>query len=134
MWGVESLEELAKMNLGWDAEIDGCDEQGEYRITTINPQGKWDSFVFIEQQYSESLSPVQYPLVENLPDIIPYALVTPNGQWLEAGDKIGIQAFIREQLNPEIPIFEEEIAWDTTVREILDQYSDHLAIVLNCHR
>lgn len=133
-WEVEDLEELAKLQLDWDDEIDGCDKQGEYRITTINPKGKWDSFVFIEQEHLEDLSSVQYPcVVENLPDIIPYALVTPDGRWLEAGDEIGMQAFIREALNRELPISEAEITWDLTVREIFSQYSDHLAVALDCH-
>ncbi|BAU11812.1 hypothetical protein LEP3755_23150 [Leptolyngbya sp. NIES-3755] len=134
MWEVDNLKELAKLKLDWDDEIDGCDERGEYRITTINPKGKWDSFILIEQEHLEGFPSVQYPcVVENLPDIIPYALVTPDGRWIEAGDEIGMQAFIRERLNQEIPISEDEIAWDLTVREVFKQYSDHLAVALNCH-
>ncbi|HCF29206.1 MAG TPA: hypothetical protein DEV81_18840 [Cyanobacteria bacterium UBA11049] len=87
-WEIPSndLKSLAKMelgeHLGWfEDEADGIDEKGSYKMTTINPLSKWNYYPFIEMEPIESGTPVAYPCrVANLPEVVPYALVTPAGE------------------------------------------------------
>lgn len=135
----DDLESLAKFNLDWDDnEVAGIDEYGSYRMTTINPQGKWDCYTFIEAEPNELGTPILYPCpVAELPVVVPYALVTPDGQWHEAGEEVGVKAFTKIYL-PEIYLpdnghISEEANWDLKVQEIIAQYPDSLAVGLNCH-
>lgn len=129
------LEAIAKINLDWHEEdIVGFDEHGYYRMTTVNPQGKWDWYSIIETEYIDSDVLIKYPCrVINLPNLVPYALVTPDGHWYEAGEQVGIQAFKRFRLHQNLPITEEEINWDLQVKKILACYPNYFAVALNCH-
>ncbi|MBD2370602.1 MULTISPECIES: hypothetical protein [Leptolyngbya] len=136
-WEVphDDIETLAKLNLDWyDDEVTGVDENGFYRMTTINPLGKWDSYESIEAEPGEDTPAISYPcLVLTLPPVIPYAIVTPDGKWYEAGSEVGIQTLKRSLLNANDSETPEEAAWGLTVREILARYSDHIVTALNCH-
>lgn len=131
----DDLESLAKMNLDWYEEgIVGVDEYGSYRMTTINPQAKWDWHNFIEAECRESEAPIKYPcLVGNLSEVIPYAIVTPDGQWHEISKQASVEVLKRIYLHSDAPISEEELNWDLKVQNILACYSDYLAVGLNCH-
>ncbi len=133
--GEKVIEILAKINLYWDEEdVASVDEYGEYQITTYNPQSKWDWYRFIEAEPREAEPPINYPCkVKDLPDIVPYALITPDGKWYELGFDLGIQAFMRNHLNSNTNITEGEINWKLKVKEIIDCYSDFIAVGLNCH-
>ncbi|NJN10331.1 MAG: hypothetical protein HC815_21010 [Richelia sp. RM1_1_1] len=113
--GENLIEDLAKINLDWyEEDIAGIDEHGAYQITTINPQGKWDWYIFIKAEPRELESPISYPCrVADLPKIVPYALITPDGKWYEANG--------------------QEIDWDLKVQEILAFYPNCLAVGLLCH-
>jgi hypothetical protein len=136
-WEVPSknLEEIAKLRLDWDEdEVIGTDEHGSYRLSTINPDGKWDSYTHLDGELTESGQIIRYPCrVRNLPKIVPYAIITPAGEWHEVGKDAGIQAFARTHLNYDIPVSDEEITWDFQVQEIFAKYQDYLAVGLNCH-
>jgi hypothetical protein len=136
-WEIPSdkLEELAKLNLDWyEDEVAGVDEYGFYRMTTINPQGKWDWYRFIETEPRKSATPIRYPCrVADLPKVVPYALVSPEGQWHELGPELGLEAFKRTYLHSNAQISEEEANWDLKVQAILNRYPDYLAVGLNCH-
>lgn len=129
------IENLAKINLDWyEEDVAGTDQNGEYQITTYNPQSKWDWYSFIEAEPREAEPPISYPCkIADLPDIIPYAVITPDGKWHELGFDFGIQAFMRNHLNSNTNITEEEINWDVKVKKILNFYSDFIAVGLNCH-
>lgn len=131
----DNLEEIAKLNLDWDEdESTGIDEYGFYRMTTINPQGKWDWYSFIETESKESAKPVRYPCrIVELPEVVPYAIVTPDGQWHEMGGEVGVQAFIRMYLNSDVNTSEEEVNWNLKVQETLACYPDCFVVALNCH-
>jgi hypothetical protein len=135
-WEVaqDDLEALAKYELDWfEDEIAGVDEKGAYRLTTLNPLGKWDSYRFIQEEFRESAPPLPYPCrVSDLPPVVPYALITPDGQWHEIGMDTGIKAFARGLRGESVPST-EETEWDLEVERILKQYPNHLAIALNCH-
>ena len=128
--GEKIIEDLAKINLDWNEEdVAGIDEYCEYQITTYNPQSKWDCYSFIETEEF-----ISYPcLVKDLPEVIPYALITPDGKWYELGFDLGIQAFMRNHSIKDTSISEGEINWDLKVKGILDYYSDFIAVALNCH-
>jgi hypothetical protein len=136
-WEVPSknLEEIAKLRLDWfEDDVIGTDERGPYRFSTINPCGKWDSYTFLESEMAESGEIIRYPCrVADLPEVIPYAVITPDGLWHEIGKDIGVQTFAKTYLNHNVPISEEEKRWNSEVQEMLIQYSDHIAIGLNCH-
>ncbi|MBN3911473.1 MAG: hypothetical protein HWQ35_34550 [Nostoc sp. NMS1] len=133
--GDNLLENLAKINLDWyEEDIAGSDEQGAYRLTTLNPCSKWDWYDFIEVESIESELPINYPCrVADLPNIVPYALITPDGQWYEAGADLGLQAFKRIYLLNNKQVSEEEVSWDLDVQKILASYSDYLAVAIHCH-
>ncbi|MGF1674476.1 MAG: hypothetical protein ACFCUV_12445 [Rivularia sp. (in: cyanobacteria)] len=113
--GENLIEDLAKIKLYWyEEDVAGTDEHGAYQITNINPQGKWDWYTFIEAEPRELEPPISYPCrVSDLPDIVPYALVTPDSKWYENNGK--------------------EINWDLKVQEILALYLDCLVVGLLCH-
>jgi len=99
-------------------------------MTTINPQGKWDCYNFIEAEYRESEASISYPcLVKNLPEIIPYAVVTPDGQWHEINKQECVQALKRIYSNSNLPVSQEESNWDVKFKKIIACYSDYLAVV-----
>ncbi|MEH2306221.1 hypothetical protein [Nostoc sp.] len=136
-WEVCSndLETLAKIELEWfEDEVDGIDEKGEYKVLTYNPQGKWDWYRFIEFEPIESGTPILYPCrVADLPQVVPYAIVTPNSEWYELGEDAGIKAFANTLKGNQI-VSDEEAEWQLKVQEILAHYSDHLCVALMCHR
>ncbi len=133
--GENVIEDLAKINLYWyEEDVAGVDEYGEYQITTYNPQSKWDWYRFIEAEPREAEPPIKYPCkVKDLPDIVSYALITPDGKWYELGFDLGIQAFMKSQLNSNTNITEGEINWELKVKEIFACYSEFIAVALNCH-
>lgn len=136
-WEVSSknLEEIAKLRLDWfEDDVVGTDEQGPYRASTLNPHGKWDCYTFLDGELAKSGEFTHYPFqVKDLPEVIPYAVITPDGQWHEVGRDVGVQAFAKNYLNYSVSISEEEVIWDLKVKAILAQYPDHLVIGLNCH-
>jgi hypothetical protein len=135
-WEVpgNDLETLAKMELEWfDELIDGIDEKGEYKVVTYNPQGKWDWYRSIEMEPVESEKPISYPCrVTDLPNVVPCAIVTPDGEWHELGMDAGIKAFAKS-LKADTTVSEEEAEWNQKVRQILQYYSNYLCVALNCH-
>ncbi|BAZ19039.1 hypothetical protein NIES4071_109240 (plasmid) [Calothrix sp. NIES-4071] len=135
--GENLIENLALINLDWyEEDIAGVDEHGSYRITTVNPKGKFDWYSIIEAEPRELEVPISYPCrVADLPDIVPYALITPDSQWYEAGTEVGVQALKTIYLsgNGDTNVNEEEFNWNLKVKEILACYPDYLAVGLNCH-
>lgn len=139
-WEIPShdLRSLAKIELGdrlgwFEEEADGIDEVGLYKMTTINPQGKWDYYRFIEIEALDSETAISYPCrVIDLPEVIPYAIVTSNGEWHELGDVAGMQTFVNI-IHGDSIMSEEETAWQIKVRAILKDYSDCICVALRCH-
>lgn len=133
-WEVSSndLEGLAKARLDWFEE-GGVDEKGSYQIVTYNPQGKWDWYNFITAEPLASGGSIPYPCqVSELPKVIPYAIVTPDGQWHELGIDAGVEVFSRS-LRGDSTTSQEEVQWEQRVEEILALCSNNLAMGLNCH-
>ncbi|MGB3511613.1 MAG: hypothetical protein WBA93_20720 [Microcoleaceae cyanobacterium] len=102
---------LAKCELEWFGElIDGVDENGEYKITTLNPDGKWDWYKFLDVETNTSgLSAPRTFIVREIPEFVPYAVVTPDSKWHELGQDAGLEAFFNRQIRGLEVISEDEI-------------------------
>lgn len=117
-WKMETndLEKIAKMQLKWfDEVIDGVDEKGEYKIVTYNPNGKWDWYKFLDLETAASHPSVPHPFkVCEIPEFVPYAIVTPDGKWYELGEDAGLEAFVNREIKKIAMITENEINWKHT--------------------
>jgi hypothetical protein len=106
-----------------------CDGSG-VRLSTSNPLakwdwwvigGRWDGWIFAEREpasgdtchtLESNVRPVRdIPLDEV--DGMPFAVVTPDGQWHDADD---------------VP---DE--WHRHVKDLAGHYPDHLAVAVDCH-
>jgi hypothetical protein len=139
-WEIPSddIRTLAKMEvgdmMGWfEDEAEGIDEIGLYKMTTINPNGKWDYYSLIEKEPIKSGQALSYPCkVSDLPKVLPYAIVTSDGEWYELGEDAGTKAFAK-RIKGDNTISEEEANWMITVEHILADYNDSLCVALDCH-
>jgi len=130
-------EKLAKVMLAWfEDEISGRDEKGEYIIRSVNPNGKWDSYIILESEDKGQLSfyckaeeeklLIYFPCkVREISDLIPEAIVTPDGVWHEQG-----QWAIRGKRQE---MSEDDRNWMQEVKEINSLFPDYLAVGLDCH-
>jgi hypothetical protein len=118
-----------------DPECDECNGKGK-RIVTYNPNSKWDWWVVGEGFSNGILNPaikkscgISFTNNEMVPvkclDCdkleIPFAVVTPDGQWLDEDQRITKEG-------------EEDVGWDAKVRTILAQHEDCILVAVNFHR
>ncbi len=137
-WEVEAnnLEALAKFELDWfDELIDGVDENGEYKMITLNPDGKWDwhKFVDMEGMTSRLFVPHLHTFVVKEIEFIPYAVVTPDGKWHELGEEAGLEAFVNKEIKGTEVMSKDDINWREKVWQIKSDFPDYLAVILHCH-
>ena len=64
------------------------------------------------------------PAVDVPADFIPFALITPDGKWREKG-RMGWFGCSRDEVEPE--------DWETTFRAQLGEWSESIAVVVDCH-
>jgi hypothetical protein len=134
----ESLEQIARKMKERGGEV-GVDEKGLYRLTTRNPQGRWDSWrvggswdgVIQGKRHSDGRvghnlgqehEQLQYNtcVVSQLPKFLSiYELVTPDGVWHSWG----------EWSKPSTLLFDHMVE----LTEITEQYVDHIAVCIECH-
>lgn len=102
-----------------DVGVDcGVDEQGLYYFTNLNPAGKYDYW---------TLHPIAehgWPVKDMPRDLLPCAVVTPDGHWHDTGEVI----WNRD------PTTTEREAVRERVYALADRYPDHRAIPLDCHQ
>lgn len=122
------LESLALIELEWfDEMTDGVDENGPYKLIDINPQGKWDFYRIIDTK------DFKFPCrVDELPEILPYAVITPDGDWHELGENSGLEIFVKE-LKGKKDLNNNQEIWRAKLIKIRSEYSDYLAVMLYCH-
>jgi hypothetical protein len=126
-----------------------CDGVGLY-YSEANPDGKWDWWVIggrwdgwiygperesashdekgfnlgEEHQTAENNTrPVRDIPIDD-PNYVPFAVVTPDGQWHQEGT-MHMWAIVTDALNPE--------EWQRQVKELFAQYPNHLAVAVDCH-
>jgi hypothetical protein len=91
--------------------------------------GRYDGVIWGKEQH-HNLRPAEYqrrygldvvrpednlrPVPELVPDLLPYAVVSPDGQW-----------FDREDTSEEV--------WREAVRSLLARYADGMAVAVDCH-
>jgi len=137
-WEVEAnnLEELAKCKLEWfDEIIDGVDENGEYKITNVNPNSKWDWYRFVDMEGMTSRLFVRHLHTFAVKEIefVPYAVVTPDGKWHKLGAKAGIESFVNREIRKKEVISEDDMKWTNKVKQIKSNFQDYLVVILHCH-
>jgi len=147
---VEDLERTKKLN-----DEDYFDERMKYfdadnikgeglerkGYSTYNPDSKWDWYSFggrwngemigkpegsengfnFEAKYRQ-LGKNQCLVKEIAKDFLPFAIITPNGEWHEKGE-MGWWGMVSN----------EKDTWSKEAREILKQYPDHIAVLIDAH-
>lgn len=114
------------------------DARGFYAWSTVNPDakcdgwrigGSYDGAIFGAVQ-QHNLTPSEYqarygfavvkpennirPVAALPPDLLPYAIVTPDGAWSDRAGK-------------------DEARWRREARALLDRHRDYLAVAVDCH-
>ena len=130
---------------------EGCGGSGE-RVTTRNPKSKWDwwviggahwdGWIYGPERYEqcrekrhdefnvsnqhESLEDNCRPVKEIPIDFyyVPFAIITPDGEWHQQG-QMGWWAIVSDSKTGN--------DWHEAVKKLLAQYSDHLAVTVDCH-
>ena len=126
-----------------DPKCDECRGTGAYK-STYNPNSKWDWWVIGGRWNGELIGKARddgdggfnfgdefHSLRENsckVQDIadgfIPFAVITPDGEWHEKGE-MGWWGMASNK--------KKESLWKKEVEAIFKQYPDHIAVLLDCH-
>lgn len=109
-----------------DPECEECKGTGTYE-STYNPKSKWHWYEiggrwdgWVTDKPGDNVVEVQQFLDSGL---IPFAILTPDGEWHEEGEMgwFGISTNNKEN-------------WDDIARSIFEKYKDgHLAVIVDCH-
>ncbi len=103
-------------------------------MITLNPNGKWDWYRFLDVETTTSGLSIPLKLtVKEIPEFIPYAVVTPDGKWHELGEEAGLEAFVNKEIKGIEIMSEDEINWREKVKQIKSDFEDYLAVRLYCH-
>ena len=138
-------EELARLKLQSDDEFfqnkvedyDNFDKDGN-PLTTYNPKSKWDWYeiggrwnaaLFGKEQQTINNSLLLIPNITIVSRIIeknkiPFAIVTPVGEWHERGELFAF-ASVKDEKNVE--------AWNKEVVKIYGKYLQHIIVCCDCH-
>jgi hypothetical protein len=139
----DNLTELARHMRDWCGSGGGVDEQGLYRLSTYNPQSKWDWWVIggrwngevrsapgndetgfnFGREYHQ-LPENMLPVKELQAPLSCFALVTPDGEWHERGEMgwFGMVANEKEQDD-----------WEREVADILQKHQEDILVGVDCH-
>ena len=127
-----------------------CNGTGVY-VSCANPYGKWDwwviggrwdgwifgpereaasrdkdgGFNFGDEHHTvyNNCRPVA-EIPPNEPHYVPFAIVTPQGEWLERGE-MGWWAMVSNE--------KDRDTWHETVKAVFNNYPAHLAVTVDCH-
>ena len=92
-----------------------CNGSG-IELTTCNPQSKWDSWVIGGRWDAGKNIKLCSEMVE------PFAIVTPEGEWIEKGE-MGWWAIVSN----------EKSNWDVIYKEVFKKYAGYQAAMVDCH-
>jgi hypothetical protein len=139
----DNLAELAHYITRWTGLQGGMDEHGLYRLSTYNPEAKWDWWVIGGRWNGEirgaprndetgfNFGAEYHQLAENLLPVSQlehrltcFAVVTPDGSWHERGH-MGMWAIVTGE--------KEQDAWDKEVMALLQQHQGDLLVGVDCH-
>ena len=112
-----------------DPNCDDCNGTG-VTTTTYNPHSKWDWYELgggwhelFQPFQGKSLTEFNAYRDEDGQPLRTYAIVTPDGEWLEKGQH-GWWASVNEKSKDE---------WEACFQATLDKYPDHKVLVFDCH-
>lgn len=113
-----------------DPECETCNGTG-IENTTYNPRSKWDwyslggrwSDVFGELQ-GQPVSKLAEAVNEDGSPLRTFAVLTPDGRWLEKGRMLYF-AVVADKKDPQ--------EWEACYNGVLEQYKDHKALYYDCH-
>jgi hypothetical protein len=109
-------EMAAKLRQEWGLD-GGVDEHGLYELTNLNPNRKLDRWTL------HNVDTDVWP-TRNMPrDLLPTAVVTPDGQWHRTG----------EEWRPGDLTASERQAIGQRAYALIDQYPECQAVALECH-
>lgn len=130
--------EKAKETVGFDPECDECHGAG-IRTSTYNPNSQWDWYVIggrwhggIKGKYREDLDQYNDNVEANTvtteelleTDFIPFAVLTPDGEWIEKG-KMGWWGMASNE--------KDENVWSEQFHTVLKKYPGHWAVACDLH-
>jgi hypothetical protein len=140
---ADDLAALARHMRNWCGNEGGVDERGLYRLSTYNPQSKWDWWVIggrwngkvrsaprndetgfnFGSEYHQ-LPENMLPVKELQTPLSCFALVTPDGVWHEQGE-MGMFGMVANE--------KEEEVWQREVAEILQKHQSDILVGVDCH-
>lgn len=140
-------EEIYQEEIKWDEPEDITPEGGRY--STSNPKSKWDwwriggrwdgvlsldgefikdpedkGFNFGDEHEELHNNAVFISKLPKKSENVPYALITPDGEWLERGEMGWFGMAANEK---------DKDSWDEQVWKILEKYQDYLIVGVDCH-
>lgn len=138
-----NLEGLAKRMEGWSGHKGGVDKKGLFYVTTYNPDskwdwwrvgGRWDGAIVGDYESSEggfNFGAQHEGVVHNsclvrdiAKDFVPFAIVTPEGEWVERG-RMGWWGMVAGEKSGK--------EWGKAVRAIFKKYPSHTIVAVDCH-
>ena len=118
----------------WHGIPGALDERGDlYYMTTRNENGRWDWWQIGGRWtgwlagYDPTTDPYDrdvFPVREIASGKTPHAVVTPDGEWHEAG-RMGLFATVHDEKAEEL--------WTEEVNALLAKYQDCIAVAVDCH-
>lgn len=116
VWSSNLPKIAAKLRQDWGADC-GVDEQGLYYLTNLNPNRKVDYWTLRNVD-------TDVWLARTMPrDLLPSAVVTPDGQWHDTGEK----------WSPRDLTASERQAVSQRAYALIDQHPECQAVALDCH-
>lgn len=104
---------------GMRSDVLGCNERAKdpnYTCNGCNGTGKSLKFTLAPHEKGN------YKNVSDIHDFVPFAIVTPDGEWHERGH-MGWWAMVSD----------EKDNWEEEVKKILEENKGHLAVLVDCH-
>lgn len=108
-----------------DANCLDCKGSGTAK-TTYNPKSQWDWYS-VGGRWSGSLEGKEggenvLPLAQVRSDFVPFAIVTPDGEWHEKGKMgwFGMSSGDKDD-------------WEPTAKALMEKHKDSVAVLVDCH-
>ncbi len=122
---------LATLMRAWTGQEGGVDETGLYRVSTFNPDGRYDWYEIggrwdgsVPGSVGNVIRSESLALLPSLQAHLPYALVTPDGEWIEHEQFPFVKSSNENA---------EDSQWLAQVSNILRRWPDHLVVCVDVH-
>lgn len=116
----------------WRGCLGGIDATGLFSVKTLNPQAKWDWYEvggrWCERFPGSVIETRALLEKKNLKDLLPFAMITPDGLWHEW------ETFIVEGWMQWRTERKTDKNWLAEVRAALTAYPDHRVVCVDLHR